>query len=108
LINAERIGLMKPGAVLINTARGGIVNEAALAEALDSGHLYAAGLDVYEREPLSLASPLLHHPRAVLVPHIGSATSRTRAAMVDLAVKNAVCAALGQPMPHCVNPGVYQ
>ena len=99
---------MKPGAVLINTARGGIVNEAALAEALDSGLLYATGLDVYEREPLSLASPLLHHPRVVLVPHIGSATSRTRAAMVDLAVKNAVCAALGQPMPHCVNPGVYQ
>jgi glyoxylate reductase len=107
LINAERIKLMKPGAVLINTARGGIVNEEALVEALDSGHLYAAGLDVYEREPLPLNSPLLQHPRVVLVPHIGSATTRTRGAMVDLAVKNALAAALGQPMPHCFNPEVY-
>lgn len=107
LIDAEKIATMKPGAVLVNTARGGIVNEPALAQALDSGHLYAAGLDVFEREPVPLDNPLLLHPRVVVVPHIGSATTQTRAKMVDLAVRNALAALQGQPMPHCVNPEVY-
>ena len=98
---------MKPGAVLVNTARGGIVDESALAAALDSGHLYAAGLDVFEREPIEASNPLLQHPRVVVVPHIGSATTLTRAKMVDIAVNNAASALLGQPMPHCVNPEVY-
>ena len=98
---------MKPGAVVVNTARGGIVNEQALAQALDSGHIFAAGLDVFEQEPVAMDNPLLQHPRAVVVPHIGSATTLTRAKMVDLAVKNAVAALQGQAMPHCVNPEVY-
>jgi glyoxylate reductase len=107
LLDADTIATMKPGAVLVNTARGGIVNEQALAQALDSGHLYAAGLDVFEREPVPLDNPLLRHPRVVVVPHIGSATTLTRARMVDLAVRNATAALQGQPMPHCVNPQVY-
>jgi len=107
MLDARRIAQMKPGAVLVNTARGGIVDEAALADALESGHVYAAGLDVYEQEPLATDSPLLDHPRVVLVPHIGSATARTRAAMVDLALANALAALGGEPMPHCVNPEVY-
>jgi len=107
LLDAPRIATMKPGAVLVNTARGGIVDEAALAAALDSGHLYAAGLDVFEREPVALDNPLLQHPRVVVVPHIGSATTLTRAKMVDIAVRNASAVLLGQPMPHCVNPQVY-
>jgi len=107
LLDARRIATMQPGAVLINTARGGIVDEVALARALDSGHLYAAGLDVFEREPMSMDSPLLQHPRVVVVPHIGSATTLTRAKMVDLAVHNAVAALQGQRMPHSVNPQVY-
>jgi len=107
LIGAREIAAMKPGAVLVNTARGGIVDEAALARALDEGRLFAAGLDVFEREPLSPDSPLLSHPRVVLVPHVGSATARTRLQMVELAVANAVAAIQGRPMPHCVNPGVY-
>jgi len=98
---------MKPGAILVNTARGGIVNEAALAQALDSGHLFAAGLDVFAREPVDMDNPLLQHPRVVLVPHIGSATTLTRAKMVDLAVRNAIAALRGEHMPHCVNPQVY-
>ena len=81
--------------------------EAALAAALDSGHLYAAGLDVFEREPVALDNPLLQHPRVVVVPHIGSATTLTRAKMVDIAVRNASAVLLGQPMPRCVNPQVY-
>jgi glyoxylate reductase len=107
LLNADRIATMKPGAVLVNTARGGIVDERALARALDDGHLYAAGLDVFEREPIAVDSPLLRHPRVVVVPHIGSATTLTRARMVDIAVRNAIAALQGLPMPHCVNPGVY-
>ncbi|MFT4612949.1 MAG: glyoxylate reductase [Bacteroidia bacterium] len=107
LIDAAAIAAMKPGSVLINTARGGIVDEQALASALDSGHLYAAGLDVYAQEPLPLDSPLLSHPRVVLAPHIGSATTQTRLRMVELAVANAVAALQGQPMPHCFNPQIY-
>lgn len=107
LLDAARLATMKPGAVLVNTARGGIVNEQALVKALDSGHLYAAGLDVFEREPLGMDNPLLQHPRVVVVPHIGSATTLTRAKMVDIAMRNATAALQGQPMPHCVNPEVY-
>lgn len=107
LLDGARIATMKPGAVLVNTARGGIVNEQALAQALDSGHLFAAGLDVFEREPVAMDNPLLQHPRVVAVPHIGSATTLTRAKMVDIALRNAIAALQGQPMPHCVNPQVY-
>jgi glyoxylate reductase len=107
LLDAAKIATMKPGAVLVNTARGGIVNEQALAQALDSGHIYAAGLDVFECEPVPMDNPLLRHPRVVVVPHIGSATTLTRAKMVDIAVRNAMAALQGLPMPHCVNPQVY-
>ena len=108
LISAARIAQMKPGAVLVNTARGGIVDEHALAEALRSEHLYAAGVDVFEREPIAVDNPLLELSNVVLAPHLGSATQRTRAKMADLAVGNALAALAGQPMPHCVNPGVYK
>jgi glyoxylate reductase len=107
MLDAAKIAAMKPGAVLVNTARGGIVDETALVAALDSGHLYAAGLDVFEREPIAMDDPLLRHPRVVAVPHIGSATTLTRAKMVELAVSNAAAALQGQPMLHCVNPAVY-
>jgi len=108
LMNADRIATMKPGAVLVNTARGGIVDEHALAEALRSGHLYAAGIDVFEREPVPVDNPLLTLPNVVLAPHIGSATTLTRAQMADLAVDNLLAALKGERMPHCVNPEVYQ
>jgi glyoxylate reductase len=107
LLDAEKIAMMKPGAVLVNTARGGIVDEAALAAALSGGHLYAAGIDVFEREPVSLENPLLEHSNVVVAPHIGSATGLTRARMADIASENALAALKDQPMPHCVNPEVY-
>ncbi|MEM9254005.1 MAG: D-glycerate dehydrogenase [Pseudomonadota bacterium] len=107
LLGQRAIGLMKSGAVLVNTSRGGIVDESALASALDEGRLFAAGLDVFEQEPLPTDSPLLQHPRAVLVPHIGSATAATRRKMVERAVANARAALQGMPMPYCVNPEVY-
>jgi glyoxylate reductase len=107
LINGARIATMKPGAVLINTARGGIVDESAVAAALDDGRLFAAGLDVFEEEPVPADSLLLKHPRVVVVPHIGSATASTRLKMADRAVVNAVAALRDEPMPYCVNPEVY-
>jgi lactate dehydrogenase-like 2-hydroxyacid dehydrogenase len=81
LIDRRRIGLLKPTAVLVNTARGAVLDEEALAEALHEGRLFAAGLDVYENEP-SISARLLSAPRTVLLPHIGSATLRTREAML--------------------------
>lgn len=107
LLDAERIATMKPGAVLVNSARGGIVDEQALADALVRGDLYAAGIDVFEREPLPEDNPLIHLPNVILTPHIGSATTLTRAKMADIAVDNVIAALQGQPMHHCVNPGVY-
>ena len=107
LLNADRIALMKPGAVLVNTARGGIVDEQALALALGSGQLSAAGIDVFEQEPVAADNPLLGLPNVVVAPHIGSATGMSRAKMADLAVENAIAALKGQAMPHCVNPEVY-
>ncbi len=108
LLSADRIAMMKPGAVLINTARGGIVDESALAAALVRGDLYAAGIDVFEREPVPDDNPLLHLPNVILTPHIGSATLLTRARMADIAVDNMIAALQGRPMPHCVNPEVYR
>jgi len=107
LLDAGKIALMKPGAVLVNTARGGIVDEQALADALACGKLSAAGIDVFEREPVPADNPLLGLPNVVVTPHIGSATTLTRARMADMAAANAIAALQGQVMPCCVNPQVY-
>lgn len=107
LIDARRIGLMRSDAVLVNTARGGIVDEVALADALAHGGLAAAGIDVFGREPVAEDNPLIDLPNVVLTPHIGSATLRTRAQMADLAVNNVLAALDGKPMPTCANPEVY-
>lgn len=108
LLDRTAIQRIKPGAVLVNTARGGIVDEHALADALAGGHLFAAGVDVFNREPVEPDNPLLQLPNVVLAPHIGSATRRTRERMASLAADNAVAAIRGERMPHCVNPGVYK
>lgn len=107
LIDAAAIGKMKSDAVLVNTARGGIVDEVALASALEQGELYSAGVDVFAREPIDMENPLLKLPNVVVAPHIGSATIATRAKMAALAADNMIAALQGQPMPHCVNPEVY-
>jgi glyoxylate reductase len=107
LLDAGAIGAMKPGAILVNTARGGIVDEAALAEALRTGRLAAAGLDVFECEPLERASPLLGLPNVVLTPHIGSASRATRTRMAERAAENLVAALAGRRMRACANPEVY-
>jgi glyoxylate reductase len=107
LLDVAAIARMKPGAVLVNTARGGIVDEAALADALSGGRLYAAGVDVFGREPVEPDNPLLALSNVVLAPHIGSASRDTRLRMAALAADNAIAAVKGETMPHCVNPEVY-
>jgi glyoxylate reductase len=97
LIGPKRIGGMKDGAFLINTARGGIVDEDALCAALESGKLGGAGLDVYENEP-EIRACLKRVPNVVLLPHIGSATDATRFAMFELAWKNLIRGIRGGPL----------
>ncbi len=96
LIGARELALVRPGATLVNVARGGVIDEAALAAALHSGHLGAAGLDVFEGEP-TVNPALLAAPRVVLTPHIASASVPTRRAMVQLAVDNLAAVLRGQP-----------
>lgn len=96
IINAEALQRMKPGAILINTARGDLVREEALAQALEEGRLGAAGLDVYQDEP-RINPRLLAAPRAVLLPHIGSATRETRAKMAAIALANVQAVLAGKP-----------
>ena len=103
LIDAAALANMQPGAILINTARGPIVDEAALADALRDGRIAGAGLDVTEVEPIDPASPLLTMDNVVVLPHIGSASLATRAKMADIAVANLRAALADQPMPHRVN-----
>ncbi|MAJ60575.1 MAG: D-glycerate dehydrogenase [bacterium TMED88] len=107
LMDASALQSMKPGAILINTARGDLVDELALVDALSAGHLSGAGLDVFAQEPLSQGHPLLTLPSVVLTPHIGSATEGTRIRMVDLAVANLEAALSGQNPLHCANPDVF-
>lgn len=106
LIDAEAIDHMKPGAVLINTARGDIVREPDLVAALSSGRLGGAGLDVFAHEPIGATHPLTTLKNVVLTPHIGSASRATRLRMVDLAVSNLLAVLDGEVPPHCVNPAV--
>jgi glyoxylate reductase len=107
LIGARELALMRPGSYLINTARGPVVDEAALVEALKEGHLGGAGLDVYEREPI-LTPGLAELENVVLLPHLGSATAETRALMAKMAARNAVAAIRGEAVPHMVNPEVLR
>jgi glyoxylate reductase len=100
LIDAAAFARMKPGVFLINTARGPIVDEAALVEALRQGRISGAGLDVYEREP-QISAPLIEMNNVVLLPHAGSATLETRTAMAMVAVENAIDALSGR-VPRCV------
>jgi glyoxylate reductase len=101
LIDARRLALMKPTAVLVNTARGPVVDEEALADALHAGRLFAAGLDVFEREPV-VHPKLLDAPRTVLLPHIGSASQATRTQMARLSSSAVATVLAGGTPPNLV------
>jgi glyoxylate reductase len=107
MIDAAALAMMKPNAILINTARGPIVDHRALYDALTSRRLAAAALDVTEPEPLETNSPLLALDNCIVLPHLGSASKRTREQMVMLAAKNLVAGLRGERLPHCANPEVY-
>jgi phosphoglycerate dehydrogenase-like enzyme len=100
LIDAEALRHVKPTAVLVNTARGAVVDPVALREALQEGRLAAAGLDVTDPEPPAPGDPLLDAPNLLILPHVGSATHTARARMADLAVENLLAGLDGRPLPH--------
>ncbi|MGE8006554.1 2-hydroxyacid dehydrogenase [Lysinibacillus sp. NPDC093216] len=103
LIGAEELALMKDDAVLINASRGGIIDENALYETLTSGKLWAAGLDVFEQEPIALDHPLLTLPNVVALPHIGSASLQTRTAMLMLNVKELTAYGQGKAVTNRID-----
>jgi len=101
LISSRELALMKPSGVLVNTARGQVVDEEALCDALETGTIFAAGLDVYESEP-TVSPRLLAAPRTVLLPHVGSATTRTRTRMARLAAQGVCDVLAGLTPPNMV------
>ena len=108
LINAERLRQMKSTATLINTARGGVVDQDALIEALREGVIAYAGLDVTTPEPIPVDNPLLDLPNALVVPHIGSASISARNKMATMTAENLLAGCRGERLPNCVNPQVYE
>jgi glyoxylate reductase len=104
MIDADALRRMKSTAILINTARGPLVDSTALAEALDRDEIAGCGLDVTDPEPLPADHALAKAPNAVVTPHVGSASRQAREAMTEVAVENLLAALDGEPMPHRVHP----
>jgi lactate dehydrogenase-like 2-hydroxyacid dehydrogenase len=107
LIDDRAFALMKPTAILINTARGGVIDPDALYRALSTGKIAAAALDVTEPEPIPPDSPLLTLDNCLIVPHIGSASVATRTRIAVMAAENLLAGLRGERLPHCANPQVY-
>ncbi len=107
MINAQTLREMKRNAVLVNTSRGPVVDHQALYEALKAGRIFAAALDVTEPEPLPHDSPLLELDNCIVVPHLGSASQRTRDQMALLAAQNLIAGLRGERLPNCVNIEIY-
>lgn len=107
MIDAEALAMMKPTATLVNVARGPLVDHAALADALERGVIGRAALDVTDPEPFPRDHRLVGMDNCLIVPHLGSASVRTRRAMAALAVENLVAGINGRRLPYCVNPDVY-
>jgi glyoxylate reductase len=107
LLSGEELAQMKPTAVLINTARGPVVDPDALLQALEEDQLAAAALDVTEPEPIPDDHPLLALPNCIVTPHIASGSVATRGKMATMAADNLLAGLRGERLPNCVNPGVY-
>ena len=107
MVNAETLNKMKPNVVLVNTSRGSVINSRALYEALKSRRIFAAALDVTEPEPLPQDDPLLRLPNCIVIPHLGSASKKTRDQMAVLAAQNLIAGLKGDRLPNCVNLEVY-
>jgi phosphoglycerate dehydrogenase-like enzyme len=107
LMNDEHIAQMKQGAILVNTARGGLVDHDALLASLESGRLFGAGLDVTDPEPLPPDHPLLHRDDAVVTPHVAAATAAGKARLYESAITQALQVLHGEHPHHLVNPDVW-
>lgn len=107
MISDRELGLMKATAILINTARGSVLDPKALYHALRDGQILAAALDVTDPEPIPLDDPLLTLENCLIVPHIASASVATRTKMAEMAVDNVIAGLRGERLPTCVNPEVY-
>lgn len=107
LINAEALNKMKPTALLINTARGGVIDSRALYQALRDGEIGYAALDVTDPEPIHTSDPLLSLPNCLVIPHLGSGSLKTRNRMAMMVADNLEAGLKGTPLPNCVNPEVY-
>lgn len=108
MVNEPFLSSMKRMAILVNTSRGGVVDQAALHRALMSKQIFAAALDVTDPEPLPMDSPLLALDNCIIVPHLGSASKWTRDQMSLLAAQNLITGLKGGRLPHCANPEVYK
>jgi len=108
LIGRDQFSMMKPTAVFVNTSRGPVVDQQALAEALAARRIFAAGIDVFEREPVPTDDPLLAQGNAIVAPHIASASIPTRIRMATLAAENLVAVLQGKRPPNPVNPEVLK
>jgi glyoxylate reductase len=108
LIGEKELSLMKPTAILINTARGAVVDQKALYKALKEWRIFGAGLDVYEKEPIDADDPLMELDNVVLLPHIGSASVETRGRMARMAAENLLAGLRGEKPPNLVNPEVLE
>jgi len=107
LIDRKRLEQMKPSAVLVNTSRGAVVDPDALTWALQTGQIAAAGIDVFEPEPIPSGHPILQLKNLVITPHIASASKETRKRMALIAVDNLIAGFEGTRLPHCANPQDY-
>ncbi|MGD9850088.1 MAG: 2-hydroxyacid dehydrogenase [Nitrospirales bacterium] len=107
MIGTNEFRIMKPTAILINTARGGVVETEALYRALKDGIIRAAALDVTEPEPLPASHPLLSLTNCLVIPHLGSASVATRGRMALMAAENVIAGLKGNRLPYCINPQVY-
>jgi glyoxylate reductase len=108
LINESNLALMKPDAILINTARGAVIDADALYNALIKKQISGAALDVFNPEPIPTDHPLLALPNVVITPHIASASKKTRIEMAYISVENATLGLQGKPLKYCANPAVAQ
>jgi D-3-phosphoglycerate dehydrogenase len=107
ILNSERLALMKPGSYLVNAARGGLVDQAALLAALESGHLHGAGLDVFPNEPPDPKSPLLQRDDVIATPHIAGATQASKDRLWSEAISQVLQVLRGERPPHLANPDVW-
>ncbi len=108
MIDAQALSKMKPNAVLVNTARGPVVDPDALYEALRDHRIFGAGLDVTDPEPIPMDSPLLTLDNVIIAPHIASASQTSRDQMSWMAAQNLIAGLKGERLPNCVNPQVYR